>query len=81
MIKKRVCVGMALGFIIGLIIMRISFSEELQPNNLSVLNPFFADSSPEIDGNLDDEIWKKSPLAEDFITYNPGYGEVLPQKT
>ena len=46
-----------------------------------VLNPPFADVSPIIDGSLMDEIWKRAPLAEAFITYNPAYGEVLPQKT
>ena len=46
-----------------------------------ILHPPMASSPPEIDGILNDEIWKNPPLEKDFITFNPLYGEVLPQKT
>lgn len=46
-----------------------------------ILYPPFAQAPPNIDGNLDDEIWQQKPIEKDFITYNPLYGEVLPQKT
>ncbi len=46
----------------------------LLPNRTSI--------PPKIDGDLEDEVWQKTqPLAKDFITYNPLYGEILPQKT
>lgn len=37
---------------------------------------------PVIDGVIDDEAWKNGPLKiEDWLTYNPLYGEKLAQKT
>ena len=50
-------------------------------NNLDVLKPQFAPNPPKIDGRLDDEIWGLQSLNKDFITYNPLYGEIFPQKT
>jgi hypothetical protein len=47
-----------------------------------ILIPNKTSTPPAIDGNLEDEVWQKTqPLAKDFITYNPLYGEILPQKT
>ncbi|MDH5715120.1 MAG: carbohydrate binding family 9 domain-containing protein, partial [Candidatus Aminicenantes bacterium] len=46
-----------------------------------ILIPVRASVPPKIDGSLDDEAWEGSPLTKEFITYNPLYGEVLPQKT
>ena len=46
-----------------------------------ILYPLAVTSTPLIDGVLDDDIWKNPPLEKDFITYDPLYGEVLPQKT
>jgi hypothetical protein len=47
-----------------------------------VLLPREISISPIIDGNLEDEAWQNdTPLIKDFITYNPLYGEVFPQKT
>ena len=47
----------------------------------NILYPDFAETAPRIDGDLDDPVWQGVPLKEDFITYNPLYGEKLAQKT
>jgi hypothetical protein len=67
--------------LVGLLCVSSFLNGESSPNDPVILNPAFAGSSPTIDGNLDDEIWQNNPLRENFITYNPAYGEVLPQKT
>ena len=38
-------------------------------------------SPPKMDGILDDEIWKKAPIATDFIQGNPYPGKKASQKT
>jgi len=45
------------------------------------LCPLRIDGPPKIDGVLDDEAWQQPPLEKDFITYYPGYGEKLSQKS
>ncbi len=74
-----------LTIIIKLFIFTISSSTILSAKPINeegeILYPPVAYSPPKIDGILDDEIWKNSPLEKDFITYNPLYGEILPQKT
>jgi len=53
-----------------------------QKQNLFDLKPVLAQTPPKIDGVLDDEVWQKGPTVDDvFMTYNPLYGEALPQKT
>jgi hypothetical protein len=46
-----------------------------------VIYPLKTETPPQIDGLLDDETWKIPPLTKDFISYFPGYGEVMPEKT
>lgn len=46
------------------------------------LKPRLAKTPPKIDGVLDDEVWQAGPMIDDFLrTYNPLYGEKLPQRT
>ncbi len=45
------------------------------------LEPAAAAAPPKMDGRLDDACWAGPPLEWDFISYNPRYGDVLPQKT
>lgn len=46
------------------------------------LRPVAAAAFPRIDGQLDDEVWKNGPILDrDFITYNPLFGDILPQRT
>jgi hypothetical protein len=71
----------AVGMLIGTIFISLPARGKSRMNDPGFLNPPFVGSSPKIDGSLDDEIWQNSPLSENFITYNPAYGEVLPQKT
>ncbi|MBN2356060.1 carbohydrate binding family 9 domain-containing protein [candidate division KSB1 bacterium] len=47
----------------------------------AVFQPFRAATPPQIDGILDDEAWKYAKLDTSFLTYNPTYGDTLPQKT
>ena len=79
--EKRIRIGIILGVSISLMSISATLSGKTQSQVPESLNPSFADNSPKIDGSLDDEIWKKSPHSKNFITYNPAYGEVLPQKT
>ncbi len=73
--------GIAVVLFISLTGIRFPLFGKSLSNNPGILDPPFTESSPKIDGNLDDEIWQNPPLRENFITYNPAYGEVLPQKT
>lgn len=57
-------------------------AETVSPGKTTVLKPVLAKVPPVIDGVLDDEAWKSGPIINDtFISYNPHYGEALPQKT
>ena len=78
---KTTLTAAAIGLSISLIVIRFPLSGKTPLNDPGILNPPFATSSPKIDGILDDEIWQNPPLRENFITYNPAYGEVLQQKT
>ena len=60
---------------------RAAFSSGIKDED-KILLPLKTSVPPKIDGSLDDEVWQQChPLSKDFITYNPMYGEVLPQKT
>ncbi len=61
----------------------LSAAGETSPKqNIRVLKPVLTNVPPVLDGILDDEAWKPGPILDDiFITYNPYYGDVLPQKT
>ncbi len=50
------------------------------PEVRSVQPPFFS-APPKIDGRLDDACWALTPLEKEFTSYNPRYGDLLPQKT
>ncbi len=43
--------------------------------------PFRTGVPPHIDGILDDEAWQYTIVDTTFYTYNPTYGDTLPQKT
>jgi hypothetical protein len=36
---------------------------------------------PKIDGILDEKVWQTPPIKKDFISYDPLYGDKLPQET
>ena len=58
------------------------FATELPTQNIKVLEPPRITVEPKIDGALDDDIWKSFPALENnFISFSPYFGEVLPQKT
>lgn len=46
-----------------------------------ILKPDSISTPPQIDGLLEDDAWQTSALNQNFKTYNPTYGENLPQKT
>ncbi len=71
----------AVGVLISTISIPIPLNGKSRMSDPGILNPSFTDSPPNIDGNLDDGIWQNPPMQEKFITYNPAYGEILPQKT
>lgn len=45
------------------------------------LYPVLVPQGPKIDGKLGDDIWQQEPLARDFSSYSPIYGEKIPYKT
>lgn len=45
------------------------------------IHPQRAGKKPVIDGQLTDDVWQSEPLAREFITYDPMYGETLPVQT
>ncbi len=71
----------AVCILIGMICISLPGRATSRRNNSGLLNPPFAGTSPTIDGSLEDEIWRNPPLHDNFISYDPAYGEVLPQKT
>jgi hypothetical protein len=50
----------------------------LQP---AALLPERVDQTPVIDGDLGDPTWRKQPVEQPFVSYNPRFGETLPQQT
>ena len=46
-----------------------------------VIYPRECQAKPRIDGDLDDEAWQAPPLKKDYISFSPGYGELIPEKT
>jgi len=79
--KNRVFIGfMAIVFIVvGL----FAYAADNQADVAKkILHPVFTKTPPKLDGVLDDEAWQSGPiLEEDLVTYQPNWGEVLPQKT
>ncbi|TKJ33480.1 hypothetical protein CEE39_03870 [bacterium (candidate division B38) B3_B38] len=59
----------------------VIFYAEQEIESDKILMPVRVSVPPKIDGSLDDEVWQSPPLAKEFISYFPLYGEVLAQKT
>lgn len=56
--------------------------EKNQTQNSQNLKPVLAKTPPKIDGVLDDDAWQSGPMIDGYFnTYNPLYGEKLPQRT
>ena len=53
---------------------------ELEQNGKMII-PDKTTETIKIDGNLNENVWGTPPLSEDFITYQPVYGEKLNQQT
>jgi len=47
----------------------------------SIIIPDRTSEAIKIDGDLNENIWSKAPISEDFLTYMPVYGEKLGQET
>lgn len=45
------------------------------------IRPLLLPVKPKIDGRLDEACWTSPVLEADFISYNPRFGDVVPQKT
>lgn len=78
--KKLIVVFVTLIFAL---VTLVAIAIENQPvNSVKVLRPIITQIPPKLDGVLDDEAWKSGPIIdEDLYTYQPSWGEVLPQKT
>jgi hypothetical protein len=46
-----------------------------------ILRPLRTETSPTIDGRLDDAVWQQAPIVAGFSTYNPDYGKVMSEGT
>jgi hypothetical protein len=79
--KRTFRTGFTAGFLLGFFSLFSPLAGKYSTAVPGILDPPFAESSPKIDGRLDDEIWQNPPIRKNFITYNPSYGEILPQKT
>jgi len=53
---------------------------ELKDNKQTII-PDLVSEDIKIDAQLTEDIWKKEPISEEFITFFPNYGEILEQKT
>lgn len=62
-----------LGIFIFLLFVNLAFGQEDQESVKTerVLEAVRVDSPPKIDGILDDAVWKKAPIATDFIQDSP----------
>lgn len=77
MIKKIVLIAM-----MQLIVFVLMGDEKIQTETSNELRPVLAKTPPKIDGVLDDEAWQSGPMIDGYFeTYNPLYGEKLPQRT
>jgi len=45
------------------------------------LTPDLTTGTIKIDGILDEDVWKKAPISQDFKSLSPVYGDTLPEKT
>ncbi len=48
---------------------------------IETVKAFKVSNSPEIDGNLDEEVWKTAPSFTQFKSFIPDFGKALPQQT
>ena len=80
---KGFCLNVVL--VVELIIFVISMPTIISAKQIKkeyeIFYPTTVTSPPKIDGVLNDGVWENPPLEKDFITYNPLYGEVFPEKT
>jgi len=68
-------------FMLYLVLMSASIFAYPEKKERESLYPHMTSVPPLIDGELDDESWDGFLFEKEFITYNPIYGEVFPQKT
>ncbi len=71
-------------FSFSLIFVTIIFvsAEDVTKQKIHTVNAIKVSKSINIDGSLDEDIWKNAPSIDDiFITYNPSDGELFPKKT
>jgi hypothetical protein len=71
-------------FLIGCAVLSMSVAADQGTDTAKtkIIKPAYTAVPPKLDGVLDDEAWKSGPIIdEDLYTYQPAWGEVLPQKT
>jgi len=79
--------GLIITLIVELLLLPGFFSAAILANPLPAVEPepfiysLKVKDKPEIDGELDDEIWQTEPIKKKFISYSPIFGEVLPYNT
>ncbi len=70
--------------VIGIIFFSVNAAQSIlaqhEGNNITII-PERTASPIKIDGNLDEDIWQKTPLSPQFVSYLPSYGQKLLLKT
>lgn len=74
-----VLIGVMLFMLLG--VWTTAAAEETTTGKGEVLEAVKAEGKVNIDGVLDDKVWQTPPIKKTFISYQPLYGDVLPQET
>jgi hypothetical protein len=70
--------------IIGVLFLSINIVRAVELRQLpgeKIITPDQTSETIKIDGELSESIWANAPISEEFITYNPLYGQALEHKT
>jgi len=68
-------------FLFILIILGFSGLSAKDQKIFKPLIPYKTKNPPEIDGKLDDPVWKRAPQEQGFMTYHPDYGKPMADDT
>ncbi|MBL4706078.1 MAG: carbohydrate binding family 9 domain-containing protein [Flavobacteriales bacterium] len=69
------------GIVALLFLFNVSFAQNKIESSERIAQAIRVLQPPKIDGNLDDEVWKKAPIVTDFIQNSPNPGDKATQKT
>ena len=85
--QMRVSFRVTITVLIGVMLFLVSgiwspaAAEETSTGKGELLQAVKAEEKINIDGVLDEKVWQTPPIKKTFISYQPLYGDVLPQET